>query len=114
MEGDIFQIIVPLGASFSYDFGSDLFKRDSKLPATVKEVPISVDKVLMSADNKYNKQQKMVLQYVEKRGKITTKEAENLLLVKERRARSILAELVKSGVLLRQRSHRSIFYVRGQ
>lgn len=56
----------------------------------------------------------MVLQYVEKRGKITTKEAEDLLSVKERSARSILAKLVKSGVLLRQRSHRSILYVRGQ
>lgn len=48
---------------------------------------------------------------MEKQGKITSRQVELLLEVKQRRARAILGEMVKLGVLERLGSYRSTVYV---
>lgn len=48
---------------------------------------------------------------VEKNGKITTKEVEQLLQVKERRARVILSDMVKSNILAKKGSYKTTVYI---
>lgn len=71
-------------------------------------MPISADKVPI---NNLSAQQNTILQAVKEKGKITSRQAEELLEVKQRRARSILAELVNMGLLERQGSYKSTVYV---
>jgi ATP-dependent DNA helicase RecG len=46
-------------------------------------------------------QQKIIVQFVEKNGQITSHQAEMLLEVKQRRARTILKKMVDQGILER-------------
>lgn len=68
----------------------------------------SADKVPV---NNLTAQQSTVLQFTKEKGKITSRQAEDLLKVKQRRARSILGELVNMGILERQGSYKSTVYV---
>ena len=61
--------------------------------------------------NDLSAQQKIIFQFVEEKGQITSHQAESLLNVKQRRARIILSEMVDLGVLERQGSYRSTVYV---
>ena len=75
----------------------------SALPISAGKVPINVDML--------SEQQKLVMAAVEKKGKITTKEVEQLLHVKERRARVILSDMVKSNVLAKKGSYKTTVYI---
>lgn len=86
IEDDIFKIIVSLNEAFSYDFEVDALESAVKLC----EGAVAAEKSAVKTTNKSLEQQNLVLQYVANKGKITTKEAAMLLLVKERRARAIL------------------------
>lgn len=130
IEGDVFRIIVPLNEAFSYDFGNDSqyygnrmanssqkVTRDAvkisdnagKVPDNTEKVPDNTGKV---PDNKkLALQEKMILNYVSENGAITSKQVEQLLDVKQRRARIILSNLVKEGILLKQGNARSTVYV---
>lgn len=125
IEGDVFRIIVPLDEGYSFDFG--LPKKDEtpnadKVPINADKVPINADKVPISADkapinadkvppNSLTRQQKIVLQFVAENGKITSHQVETLLAVKQRRARTILGEMVDQGVLERQGSFKNTVYM---
>lgn len=64
IEGDIFKIIVPLDDEYSYDFETNRIETD-----IADKVQKSADKTQGSADKL---QHKLVLEYVEKNGKITS------------------------------------------
>ena len=115
IESDVFRIIVPLDDEYSYDFGSTKVANsisDMNGPSNETEnadkMPISADKVPI---NGLSAQQKIIFQFVEEKGQITSHQAELLLKVKQRRARIILGEMVDLGVLERQGSYRSTVYV---
>ena len=115
VEGDVFRIIVPLDDDYSFDFGSTKAANGisdtngaSNETENADKMPISADKVPI---NGLSAQQKIIFQFVEEKGQITSHQAELLLKVKQRRARIILGEMVDLGVLERQGSYRSTVYV---
>lgn len=61
----------------------------------------STDKVRISMD-KLNLSQKNIVEYMLENGKITNKEVQQLLGVKDSRALKILKELVEMGVIVKQ------------
>ena len=105
-EGDVFQIIVPLNDSYSYDF-EPAYLKDSgmKVPDSNLKVPDSDSKVpdsnLKVPDSDLIlAQRNRILQYASLCGSITSRQVEELLSVKSRRARNILSDLVKEGTLI--------------
>ena len=102
IEGDIFKIIVPLNDEYSYDFETNRIETDNadKTQESADKTQESADKTQESADKSQESadkmqesadksQHKLVLEYVEKNGKITSRQAEELLHVKQRRAREV-------------------------
>lgn len=71
-------------------------------------MPISADRMPI---NGLSAQQKIIFQFVDEKGQITSHQAELLLKVKQRRARIILGEMVDLDVLERQGAYRSTVYV---
>jgi len=57
------------------------------------------------------KQQKKILEYIKENGKITSHQAEELLEVKQRRARIVLVEMVNNGLLEKQGAYKTPVYV---
>lgn len=55
-------------------------------------------------------QQKIIVQFVGKNGQITSHQAEMLLEVKQRRARTILKKMVDQGILERYGSYKNTVY----
>ena len=53
----------------------------------------------MEKDVIIKKQQKKILEYIKENGKITSRQTEELLEVKQRRARIVLVEMVNNGLL---------------
>ena len=49
--------------------------------------------------------------YAEKNGKITSRQAEELLNVKQRRAREVLSKMVDKGTLIKQGAYKSTVYM---
>ena len=121
IEGDIFRIVMPLDENYSFDMVKSadkvlrntdkISKSADKVLKTADKISKSADKVSKKMNKKYIEQQKKILDYITKKGKITTKEAESLLLVKERRARTILCEMVEAGVLKKQGAYKNTIYI---
>ena len=122
VEDDIFRIIVPLDDEYSFDYSTENRnntvseqKNADKMPISADKMPISADKMPISADkvpiNDLPVQQRSIIQFVERKGQITSRQVEELLEVKQRRARGILGELVNMGLLERQGSYKSTVYV---
>ncbi len=63
-------------------------------------------------ENFLDEDKSMVLEYVKEKGKIRRKDIEEILNVKERRARDILKEMVDDGLLERRGSGTNTYYVR--
>lgn len=101
IEGDIFRIIVPLDDTYSYDFGMGKNKSADKVPISADKMPI----------NDLSEQEKLIVDYLQKSEKITTSKAEELLGVKQRRAREILKELTEKKVLLKCGAYKSTVYM---
>lgn len=106
IEGDVFKIIVPLDDGYSYDLeitGVESYKKNNadKVPKSADKVSKSADKSQVNADN-LSIQCKLVLEFVKKKGKITSHQAEKLLNVKQRRAREILSKMADKGILIKQ------------
>ena len=91
-----FRIIVPLDDEYSFDY--DISNEKNK----------SADKVPI---NNLTAQQKVIFQFINENGQITSHDAEILLGVKQRRARGILAEMVDKHILKRQGAYKSTVYV---
>lgn len=65
----------------------------------------------MEKDVIIKKQQKKILEYIKENGKITSHQAEELLEVKQRRARIVLVEMVNNGLLEKQGAYKTTVYV---
>ena len=78
-----------------------------KTPKSADKVPINADKTL---EDGLPMQQKSVLEYVQENGKITSRQVELLLQVKQRRARVILGEMVDAGLLEKQGAYKTTVY----
>lgn len=68
------------------------------------------DKVRISMD-KLNLSQKNIVEYMLENGKITNKEVQQLLGVKDSRALKVLKELVEMGVIVKQGKLKGSYYV---
>ena len=101
VEDDIFRIIVPLDNDYSFDYSTENKGNDETKTKSADKVPI----------NNLSAQKKLIIQFVKEKGAITSRQAEELLKVKQRRARSILGEMVNMGILERQGSYKSTVYV---
>lgn len=101
IEGDIFRIIVPLDDSYSYDYGNNENKSADKVPISADKMPI----------NNLSKQEILIVNYLQKQEEITTSKAEEILGVKQRRAREILKDLVEKKVLLKCGAYKSTVYI---
>ena len=101
VEDDVFRIIVPLDDAYSFDYGIEA--------GSSKVIEINnADKMPI---NNLTAQQNTIFQFAKEKGKITSRQAEELLEVKQRRARSILGELVNMGILERKGMYKSTVYV---
>ena len=65
----------------------------------------------MEKDVIIKNQQKKILEYIKENGKITSRQAEELLEVKQRRARIVLVEMVNNGLLEKQGAYKTPVYV---
>lgn len=104
-EGDIFRITVPLDEAYSFDMGSAVQKNADKMPISADKMPICYREVELT------EQQMRIVKYVQKYESITSNKAEEILGIKQRRARDILKELVGKNILLKQGSYKSTVYV---
>ncbi len=105
IEGDIFRIIVPLDEKYSYDFGTVENKNADKVPINADKVPINIQIKGLS------KQEALIVDYLQNNKEITTRKAEEMLGVKQRRAREILKKLTEKEVLLKCGAYKSTVYV---
>ena len=71
-------------------------------------MPISADKMPI---NNLSKQEILIVNYLQKQEEITTSKAEEILGVKQRRAREILKDLVEKKVLLKCGAYKSTVYI---
>ena len=94
--------------SFDFNLLKDEKQRADKVPISADKMPISTDTLV---ENSLSAQQKIIYQFVTENGQITSRQVETLLEVKQRRARTILGEMVDIGVLERQGSYKSTVYV---
>ncbi len=101
VEDDIFRIIVPLDDEYSFDYGTENGGNNIIEIESADKMPI----------NALSLQQREIIQFVKEKGRITSRQAEELLEVKQRRARSILGEMVNMGILERQGSYKSTVYL---
>ena len=94
--------------AYSFDYGTKKERSDVIETKDADKVPISADKAPI---NNLTEQQSRIFQFTKEKGKITSRQAEELLQVKQRRARSILGEMVNIGILERQGAYKSTIYV---
>ena len=59
----------------------------------------------------YPEHQKKIVEYIKENGRIVSAEAEELLGVKQRRARTVLNDMVKSGLIIKVGASRGTRYV---
>ena len=76
--------------------------------ANADKMPINAGKTLV---NSLSTQQNSIIQFAKETGSIKSRQVEELLGVKQRRARRILGELVNMGILERQGAYKSTVYV---
>lgn len=74
------------------------------------KVDKSTDKVRINWE-KLNNYQKKILDFIQKNGRITNKQVQELLGVKDSRALKILKELVAMGVILKQGKLKGSYYI---
>lgn len=115
VEDDVFRIIVPLDDAYSFDYGieagsSKVIESNNadKMPINADKMPINAGKTLV---NSLSAQQNSIIQFAKETGSIKSRQVEELLGVKQRRARRILGELVNMGILDRQGAYKSTVYV---
>ena len=104
-EGDVFRITVPLDEAYSFDAGSLLQKNADKVPTSADKVPIFYRGIELT------EQQMRIVKYAQKHENITSSKVEDMLGIKQRRARDILKGLVEKNILLKQGSYKSSVYV---
>ena len=126
IESDVFRIIVPLDENYSFDFGGSENQSADRAPINADKVPISAEQVLINADKvpvggdkilieieteKLSSQQRRIVEYLKIYKKITSKEAEELLGVKQRRSREVLKNLVDRKILIKDGVYKNTVYM---
>lgn len=86
------------------------YRADIKADKNTDKIGISTEKVRISTDN-MNLSQKKILKYLLENDKITNKEVQKLLGVKESRALKIMKEMVEAGVLSKQGKLKGSYYI---
>ena len=79
-----------------------------KMPVNADKMPVNAGKTPV---NSLSAQQNSIIQFAKETGSIKSRQVEELLGVKQRRARRILGELVNMGILERQGAYKSTVYV---
>ena len=83
------------------------------MPKKCRKVPESADKVPNTTEElPDNEQAQLIFEYVLNNNSITTTKAAELLGVKERRARTVLTQMVESSYLKKDGASRSTIYVK--
>ena len=108
VEDDVFRIIVPLDDAYSFDYGIEAGSSKVIEINNADKMPINADKTPI---NSLSAQQNSIIQFAKETGSIKSRQVEELLGVKQRRARRILGELVNMGILERQGAYKSTVYV---
>lgn len=108
VEDDVFRIIVPLDDAYSFDYGIEAGSSKVIEINNADKMPINADKTPV---NSLSAQQNSIIQFAKETGSIKSRQVEELLGVKQRRARRILGELVNMGILERQGAYKSTVYV---
>ena len=85
-------------------------KSTDKVMKSTDKTQKGMEKVRKSTD-KSNDNNKKIIQYIEERGRITNKEVQDLLNVKDSRALKILKELVEAGVLKKEGKLKGSYYI---
>src|SRR6056297_1177436 len=81
-----------------------------KPPETAGKVPETAGKTPQKKGGTEN--ENAILNFLSQHEKITRKDVEELIAVKDRRAREILSEMVKNGVLKKEGKSRNIYYTK--
>ncbi len=92
------KVEVPNNSRTMPDNSPEILRNTVKISESMKNMP-------------ENAQEKQIYKYVQENGSITTTEAMELLGVKQRRARTVLSNMVKSGYLRKKGAARSTRYV---
>lgn len=115
VEDDVFRIIVPLDDAYSFDYGIETGSSKVIESNNADKMPVNADKMPVNAGktpvNSLSAQQNSIIQFAKETGSIKSRQVEELLGVKQRRARRILGELVNMGILERQGAYKSTVYV---
>lgn len=94
--------------SFDFNLLKEQTQNTDKMPINAEKMPTNTDK---APSNNLTQKQKIVFEFIAENGQITSRQAETLLGVKQRRARTILGEMVDQGLLERQGSYKSTIYM---
>lgn len=101
VEEDIFKIIIPLK-------NENNSSTAGKLPENRRKDAEKVSDMILE----FTEQDQIVIEYIENNGKITTKIVEQLLNVKDRRAREIMKKLVEKGHVSKHGKSKNTYYTR--
>jgi len=108
--------IVQYNAEEIPDFVNEVPDSTEKVPDSTKEVPDSTEKVPDSVGERRGdmkqllKQQILICNMLTEKESITSADVEKLLGVKQRRARTILKEMVSNGAIIKTGAARSTKY----
>ena len=83
------------------------------MPNNAGKLLKSIGKVSESI-GRISENEQTILEYIQEHFKVTSKEVESLLILKEARARRILKEMVERELIVRLGSGRSTYYVLGE
>lgn len=108
VEGDVFEIIIPIEKVPELRVGGNVDFETSRVPKSAEEVPKSAEDVMVI---NLKGQQLQIYNYVVATKSITTSETEEILGVKDRRARKILADMCDAGILMKVGATSNLKYV---
>ena len=89
---------------------SETTNYDRLVPNSAEKPSESIGKVSESI-GKVSDNEQIIIDYIQNHSKITSKDVESLLALKEARARRILKEMVEKGLIIRLGRGRSTYYV---
>lgn len=128
IERDVFRVVVPLDEDYSFDYKQGNPENEKKGILEDDQRVLEYEDILTNVEvirercekygkstgkvrEKLNRNQKIVIDYIEVNKKITNKEVQRLLNVKESRALKILRELTQIGVLKKEGKSKGTYYV---
>lgn len=101
VEENTFEIIIPIEKVPELQVGGNENQKMEEVPKSAEDIKIV----------KLEGQQLQVYNYVQDNKTITTRETKGLLGVKERRAREILADMCRAGILMKVGATSNLKYV---